>query len=560
MYQSKFFSRLNDHPVWLGILIVTSAVILATFWYLWASPVEFPMDDSYIHLVYAENLVKHGGLFFNQPDDIGIGTTSLGWVLLLASGSKLGLSMHFLSKALGVFFLSIFGICLYTLLRSSWRPFPALVCTLFTVLSGHMLWFSLSGMETIMFLAIGTLSLLFYRLEKWGWLGFILGLLAITRIEGLVLLAAIFLVDFWHHRRITKGLLISILIATLICSSWIFYLYHRTGLLLPTSGAGKIFALRLATQIVVERNKFLALLGKYPSLLYPFIWVIYFLEFVLGGIALPPPRIPVGLLLGNPDYTYSIWAFILLIGIVFPLVWASVKKIGKPGLWAVWVNQDNRRPIIIFGLWVVIHNLAYLVVLPIPGTASRYGAINHVALWIVLVIGLFSLLNRTRLWAWFAGGLFVIAVVNGLYWKEVYRANLAHMINVRMRAGRYIAEGKNTGGLCAAFDIGALRFYSKNPIIDLGGLINPELIGIFQDGELDQYLKNNGVTCLAVPGRTGTSSDGWFDFIDILDLSSSPYFEIQQIVSFEIDRKTWLKGYLPTGNYQATVTLYRLIY
>ena len=120
MYQSKFFSRLNDHPVWLGILIVTSAVILATFWYLWASPVEFPMDDSYIHLVYAENLVKHGGLFFNQPDDIGIGTTSLGWVLLLASGSKLGLSMHFLSKALGVFFFfrSLEFACTYCFVRA----------------------------------------------------------------------------------------------------------------------------------------------------------------------------------------------------------------------------------------------------------------------------------------------------------------------------------------------------------------------------------------------------------------------------------------------------------
>jgi hypothetical protein len=556
----KVSYRLDSHPLWLGILIIISAVLLGSALFLQPSALEFPMDDTYIHFVYAENLIKQNKMFFNSPDEAGIGSTSLGWVLLLAGGYKLGLSMHVLAKLLGIIFLILVGVCLYLLLRSSWNPFPALACTLLVVVSGNMLWFALSGMETMMFLGLGLTSLLLYRGEKWLWLGLVLGLLVITRIEGLALIAAIIFVDIWYRRGISRGLLITALFAALICGSWIVYIYQRTGIIIPTSGAGKIFALRLATKLVVERNQVFAFLGKYPSVLYPFIWAVYMFEFVLGGMAFPPPRIPAGKLLGNPDYTFSAWALIGLVGIVIPLVLAFIKEVGKSELRKDWLIQVNGRPMLIFGLWVILHNLAYMVFLPIPGTASRYGAINHIVLWIILGVGVFSFVHRTRLWIWFAGSLVVIAIINTVYWQGVYQANLEHMLNVRMRAAHYIATSRETGGLCAAFDIGALRYYSKRRIIDLGGLVNPDLVNIYLNGELDNYLLSKKVTCLAMPGRMGISSDGWFDFIDILDLSSSPFFEIQQIGSYAIDRKTWLKGYLPTGNYQATVTLYRIIY
>ena len=143
---------------------------------------------------------------------------------------------------------------------------------------------------------------------------------------------------------------------------------------------------------------------------------------------------------------------------------------------------------LIFGLWVILHNLAYMAFLPIPGTASRYGAINHTVLWIILGIGVFSFVHRTRLWIWFAGSLVVIAIINTIYWQGVYKANLEHMLNVRMRAAHYIAASQETGDLCAAFDIGALRYHSKRQIIDLGGLVNPDLVSIYLNGELDKYL------------------------------------------------------------------------
>ena len=107
-------------------------------------------------------------------------------------------------------------------------------------------------------------------------------------------------------------------------------------------------------------------------------------------------------------------------------------------------------------------------------------------------------------------------------------------------------------------DVGALRFFSQRPIVDLGGLIDPELGKLFLSGDLDRHLVEMGVTCLILPGRAGESTDGWFDIAKELGLLESPFVRLHQEKVFEMDRKRWLFGYQPTRNYQATVTIYRM--
>jgi hypothetical protein len=90
------------------------------------------------------------------------------------------------------------------------------------------------------------------------------------------------------------------------------------------------------------------------------------------------------------------------------------------------------------------------------------------------------------------------------------------------------------------------------------GLIDPDQGQVFLSGEMDRYLIERDVSCVILPGRTDRMEDGWFDHAEVLGLSSSPLFEIRRIIDFEIDRERWLQGYLPTNNYQATVSIYRL--
>lgn len=540
----------------IGILILSILAISAVF--LWPSPYEFPMDDTYIHFVYAENLANQGKLFFNSPDEEGIGTSSILWTLILAGGKSLGFSMHWIAKLLGVASLGTVGVGLYLLLRPILAPIWALMGSSAVVLSGHMLWFALSGMETMLFLALAILALLCYRDLRWGLLGALLGLLMLTRLEGVLLAVAIGLVDVLRYRKIRRGLFLTGVICTIIGGAWILYLFLSTGNVFPTSGIGKRFSYLIGIQAIAGRNQSLAILNLFPGLVYPVLWLLYIFEFILGGIALPPPKLDINIGMGSIGFPVSIWAILGWICVILPLC-LSVIRFGKKTIKTPsWIQNERHLPLVVFFAWVGLHNLSYMVLFPSMGTASRYGMLNHVALWLILVFGLWSV-SKPTIKLWLIVGLITIAFANTLYWDRVYDANLEHMQRVRISAANYIRENIPQNENCAAFDVGAIRFYSGRPIIDLGGLIDPSLVQRYLDGKLDRYLVSNGVTCLALPGRTGTTSDGWFDFAQEMGLTSSPLVMMQQKSVFQIDRERWLLGYLPVQNYQSTVTIYKLI-
>ncbi len=558
MPKPSFASRFEVLPSWVPPTIIVLAVVLVSTAFLLPSYIEFPMDDTYIHFVYAQNLAEQGKLIFSVADEKGVGSTSILWMLLLASGHKLGLPMHGLAKILGMLSLATVGVGLYELLKPILRRLPALAGALLVVLSGNMIWFALSGMETMLFLGLGVLALLIYQKELWGWLGIVLGLLILTRPEGLALVVAIACIELWRNNGIQRGFVVAGLIGLIICGPWFGYLLWRTGYILPTSAIGKQLTFSIGTRVVAGMSGSLAVLGRFPALIYVVLWPAYLLEFALGGIALPPPRIVIGNVVGNANYTISAWALVGWIGVVLPLLIAAGKRVSDFRRWPWWISDRARRPMVILLVWAVLHNLSYMVFMPTPGTASRYGAINHIILWLALGTGLISLPYR-RLRIWLTGGLIVIATASILYWNGVYDANLDHMQNVRITAAHFIRDNFSPDERCAAFDIGAIRYFSKRPIFDMGALVDPGAGKRFLDGSTDHYLVENGVTCVVLPGRRGTTAEGWFDMVDILGLTTTPLFDMDLITVFEIDYERWLQGYLPTNNYQASVTIYRLV-
>jgi hypothetical protein len=515
------------------------------------------MDDSYIHLVYAENLSEHGRLFFNTPGEKGVGTSSLLWVLILAAGNWAGLSMHWVAKLVGVTCLAAVGIGLYHLLHPLLSPWAALAVALLVTLSGHMLWFALSGMETMLFLALGILALLCYREQRWGWRGVTLGLLVLTRMEGIILALVIGGFDIWRHRTIRGGLLVAGAMSGLICCPWILYLWLRTGYFLPTSGIGRHFSNIAGIQIATAHIRSLAWLSHFPALVYPFMWIGYSVEFILGGFALPAPYFYIHPSLGSFRYNLSIWAILGLATVILPLLWISCRRLVSFLKTQGWEKDQARLPLLIFLSWMVLHNLCYMIYLPMLGAASRYASLNHIALWLALGLGV-CYVDRPRYKVWFAAGLTIIALANTAYWNRVYDSNLEHMLGVRIAAADYIREQIPKSETCAAFDVGALRYYGQRPLVDLGGLIDPNLIQWFTAGRLDRYLIENRVTCLAIPGRTDTPADGVIDILKESGLIQSSLYELQQVEVFQIERERWLISYLPTINYQATVTIYKL--
>ena len=548
------------HSLLEGIpfLLIGVSVLVVALAFLWPAPTEFPMDDTYIHFVYARNLAEHGKLMFNFPDEKGVGTSSPLWVLLLAGGYKAGIPLHVLAKALGIGALIIVGAALYLLLRPIWGVIASLGTALAVVLSAPMLWFSLSGMETTFFLALGLLALLAYRAGRWLWMGLLLGLLTLARPEGLALALAIGLAEIARQKRIPRHLIWAGLLCGLVAAPWFLYLYLRTGHILPTSGLSKHVTIMMGIRLVAAQNPVLDAVTRFAPLTYTGLWGVYLVEFVLGGMTLPPPRLPVGAAFGASHYTLSLWAVLGLMGMVGPLLWAA-RRAWAVRRWPRLLQDPARRPWVVFLIWLVFHNLCYMAFLPTPGTASRYGAINHIALWLGLAAGLRAFAHRPRLQRVWMAGLALLLVADGIYWNSVYDANLEHMQNVRIAAARFIRDRVPPEELCAAFDIGAVRFYGERPIIDLYGLVDPEVGDWFYRGEMDRYLMAKNVRCLVLPDRPGTTEDGWFDLGTMLELTTSPLFTPYQLALFEIRPDRWLQGYLPTMNYQSAVTVYRLL-
>jgi len=544
---------------WIPFFIIPVAVLLASIWYLYPEAVEFPMDDTYIHFVYAENLVDHGELMFVAPGENGVGSTSILWVLLLAAGYSLGLPIHLAAKILGIVSLTMVGIHVCLLLRPRLSPVNSLLCALAVVLSGNVLWFGLSGMETVLFLALGLLAILMFRSRKWVWTGIVLGLLVLTRPEGIILAGVIILVEV-AQKRFHTGVILAGILLLVLTLPWYGYLLARTGHILPTSAVGKQLSSTIGIQYAIETNTDAAWMGKVPALVYLLAWIFYLIEFALGGVSLPPPNIPVFTSAGGITYSISVWALVGISSAVMPLLWVGLRYTGKFRSWKNWMRDNSLQPLLILILWCVLQNMAYMVFLPIPGTASRYGAVNHVLLWLALTLSLFHLTHLKWVRAYRALWLFLILAANLVYWNDVYDANLEHLSRVRIPVADYLRNKVSEEGLCAVNDIGVLRYYGQRPILDLGGLVNPDLPQIYLRGELDEYVADKGVTCLILPGRSGTLEDGWFDLAEIMGFTDTPLFRIHQVAVFEIDRDRWLQGYLSTNNYQASIVIYQLEY
>src|SRR3990172_2421110 len=84
---AKIKDDLPGLPSRIVIWLVGFIILIEAFVFLWPAPREFPMDDTYIHFVYADNLVSHGKLFFSEVNEKGVGATSPLWVFLLAGSN-----------------------------------------------------------------------------------------------------------------------------------------------------------------------------------------------------------------------------------------------------------------------------------------------------------------------------------------------------------------------------------------------------------------------------------------------------------------------------------------
>ncbi|MCY4073257.1 MAG: hypothetical protein OXG60_18345 [Chloroflexi bacterium] len=499
----------------------------------------FPLDDSWIHQGYARNLAEHGEWSL-APGAPSAATTSPLFVVLLAIGYKLGVAYPLWSFALGAAALALLGMLMARMSVRfcswnagwSWLP-PAL-----TLGTWHLLWSAVAGMETIVFCLLTT------ALVYWAWriflgrssalssghaitLGLLSGLVTLTRPEGMLLSALV---------------LVSV-IASEASPVSVNRVAHATSTLTILRERGRPFRCRRAaplkakpfatgiksqadlggaTAVKLRKTTFARLVVYSSIALLTFAVIVFpyvYFNWTLTGSLLPSSVTAKlqqqQLLLGAPILSR-------ILSIMVP-VCAGAQFLVLPGLAVyTWLAARGRcrLPTLIAILplvWVAALVLLYAARLPAAYQHGRYmipilppivlcGGIGLAYAMNNLRSRRFSrILSRTWLGATLScGAVFTLAVG-----PVVFRDDVAIVNEEMVRTAKWISANVAQDDLVAGHDIGAFGYFARRGILDLAGLLSPEIIPILRDTEaVWALLESRDVQVLfafpdQIPGGTG---------------------------------------------------------
>ncbi len=151
-----------EEPWWKRISPSSIFALASTVIALWmlisellgAHAPGFPIDEAWLHQVYARNFFQHVAFEFNIGEHTP-GPTAPFWTVVLAIILRLAHDPYVCAKLLGTFFLSLTGFYSFRALRAARFDYGSAVLGGLLALSvGRLAWASLSGMESTMSAAL----------------------------------------------------------------------------------------------------------------------------------------------------------------------------------------------------------------------------------------------------------------------------------------------------------------------------------------------------------------------------------------------------------------------
>jgi len=458
-------------------LAFLAAAALASILVYWVSSVlvfrpGFPLDDAWIHQTYARNLAQDFEWTF-LPGQTSGGATSPLWVIWLVPGYWLGFHPLLWTTLLG--FMVLFGMAaaaesayrhesdriqqdpVQGSPSSGWlKSIPwmgLLIC-----FEWHLVWAALSGMETLLFSGIVCLVLILLWQGKPGWffVGILCGLSTWIRPDGITLLGPVLLLSLikgrdWKRRTRAFG-------TAAVGFAILFILYLVFNQLINGSfWPNTLFA----------KQAEYAILRQQP-----------FLERYMGELLVP--MVGAGIL--------------LLPGCIFLGIRAIKRK--EAGL-------------LVGMIWWLGYLGLYAARLPVVYQHGRY-AIPSMAIF--MIWGLVGLTQAVRALPRGRTGFLIahawpaaVGIVVAAFWllgAKAYANDVAVIESEMVDTARWLAGNTSPESVIAAHDIGALGFFGNRKVVDLAGLISPEVIPFIRDeAQLADHMTRNGADVLvAFPG------------------------------------------------------------
>lgn len=424
--------RTGSGAGWWVSLLVVAVVTLAPYRH-------FAGDDAYISFRFARNLADGHGFAFN-PDVPVYGSTAPLWVGLIAAIHRLGPSIEDAAHGLDAVFVVA---CVLTFWRLTSRFFTSPATRWFAVLLLIVdPWFvrwSLSGMENAMALTfvMGALSSSRERRNsgRVDWLApLCVGLLSLTRPEG-VLLAALLALDVvvFERQRRTADLVLVLAIPFAIVTPWLAYAHAHFGTVVPNTVTAKVSAHHWAA--------FVGTLKYWAS-----FWLF---QAVAVALVLVLWRADAGRWLRSRG-ALAAWALVLAWGVVLPCFYVAG---GAP----------------VSGRYMMLGLPSYLL-LGVAALDRLVTAVSGRLRATAVALATLSL-------AW-------VLVIQYRYCWYVTKWDKGMDPNM-IALATYVAEHSRPGDVVAADQIGVLAYFSDRAVLDVVGLVSPEIIAYAKSGNPD---------------------------------------------------------------------------
>ena len=498
------------------VLTLCSALFSALLYLGWSysyGSLGFPLDDAWIHQTYARNLVRYGQ-FAYIPGQPSAGSTAPLWTLLLSAGYFLGLDFKLWAYCLGFVFHILTAWAAYRLASRLWpqQERAALVAGLFCALEWHLVWAAFSGMETILFIFLALLLMERYlwlksqianrepRLVTGHWsllIGLLGGLLTVTRPEGIVLFALITLDALGCY-------LCSIVTTRAVIASEAKQSPRRKEeitasqkTLLATTRAEQLRSIFAPSPQGTKPRLpgFLGLLFGFALLLLPYLLfnlmtsglpfpntfyakqAEYWAEIVNFSFAVRLWRVTRPTIVGAqvlllPGFAFAVYRTIRekRMEAALPLAWWAATL----ALYAWRLPKDYQHgryliptiPIlVIFGSW------GTLSLLLVDSRQTIVRALSR-AVSIAVLILLFTF--------WIIGA-------------RTYAADVGFIEGEMVAVARWLEANTPSNALIAVHDIGAVGYLVDRPLLDLAGLITPEVVPFIADeARLLAFMEEKG--------------------------------------------------------------------
>jgi len=436
----------------LALLIALEAVNAALYLRTAGQP-GFPLDDAWIHQTYARNLGMHGLMAFS-PGIPSTGSTSAGWTAVLAAGYFLELPFFFWAYLWGCIFSVATAFTTAQLSHSYFGNFRnAVIVAVICIFEWHLAWSAVSGMEISLFIFLALLFLLLLRRNSPPYImGIVAGLAFLVRPEAAILIAVygvkILIENRANVRKLISVIAIFGLVLLLIISPWTIFNLTYSGRPFPSTISSKFIQYGYPFSI-------------WKSLKY--IWDV-FLYFLNGPLMLLVPGAGFAVFTALrqkrtilcPAFAWSL-ALILIYAVALPAIY---------------------------------HHGRYLM--PLIPIASIFGVEG-----LTSIFEKYQLNGRLRNMIWIV--ISTIVIVLWIDGASTFAIQVKLLNTNHADVAHWVDKHTPRDAVIATHDIGLVGYITQRQLVDLAGLVTPEVIPIMNDQiKLAEFVREKHVTYVIV--------------------------------------------------------------